>query len=145
MLRHYRSLRWLGIAALSLTASGNLSAADAERVLFLEPGIGLRGQIQIGMSVDARNEQALQRLSERLGLRYILENGKVVIINCSRRLCVTDKNVGVGSKRAAVNRLYGRPDRTTVSGENRRLWYRGVVFELNGEKTVIRVSILPIG
>ena len=114
--------------------------------VYLEPGVGLEGQIEIGKPLTM-NEKEMEALEERYGFKVATEEGTnsniVGRIRCSKPGCVTDKNISVGADAAKLLKRFGPPIRTVekgkVKGSEVIHIYQGVAFKV--KKYVIKTKV----
>ena len=116
----------------------NHAVFASESGLYLEPGVGLEGLIEIGKPLTIDKDK-IESLQKEYDLQVVAENdgtdSKIVArIKCGKPGCMTDKNISVGVDAAKLLKRYGPPVRTVeegeVNGDSVIHIYRGVAFKV---------------
>ena len=117
----------------------------AEEVLFLKPGVGIEGEMELGKPVSLSATE-LNYYKTRFGLDYGLSKDTLALvrfINCARPGCITDKNIGIGGSIGALIRRFGAPAQEKELKDGAQfLAYDGVAFRIENEKISV-IYILP--
>ena len=117
----------------------------AQEVLFLKPGLGIEGEMELGKSVSLSDER-MDEYKTRFGLDYGLSKDTLTLlrfINCDRPGCITDKNIGIGGSIGALIRRFGAPVQEKELKDGAQfLAYDGVAFRIENEKISV-IYILP--
>jgi hypothetical protein len=117
-------------AALAMLAP----AAMAGEVIYLVPGQGIKGGLQIGDAGQVKDdwkEVRIQNKKQDKDLLYRTNSAQqVVAIQCRKPECVTDQGIRVGMSERNVVRRYGSP--RTESPTNNGVYYEylGIGFEI---------------
>jgi hypothetical protein len=137
-----RRLYWIGVltAALGMAAPG----AMAGEVIYLVPGLGIKGGLQIGDAgqvKDRWNEVRIQNLKEDKDLTYRTNTARqVVAIQCRKSACVTDQGIRVGMSEKQVLRRYGAPRNESNTNDGVYYEYPGIGFEIVN-RTVVGIYV----
>jgi hypothetical protein len=127
-----RRFYWAGVvtAVLALLAPGVM----AGEVIYLVPGQGIKGGLQIGdpgLVKDRWNEVRLPNKKEDKELTYRTNSARQVIaIQCRKPECVTDQGIRVGMSEKNVLRRYGAPRKENLTNEGVYYEYLGLGFEV---------------
>jgi hypothetical protein len=133
---------WVGVLIAMLAMSA--PCAMAGEVIYLVPGQGIKGGLQIGSAgqvKDRWNEVRLLNRKEDKDLTYRTNAAReIVAIQCRTSDCVTDQGIRVGMSEKNVLRRYGAPRNETSTNNGVYYEYLGIGFEVvNG--TVVAIYI----
>jgi hypothetical protein len=137
-----RQMVWAGV--LTVVFGLAASAALAGDVIYLVPGLGIKGGLQIGDAGEVKdrwNEVRLPNKKEDKGLMYRTNSARQVIaIQCRKPECVTDQGIRVGMSESNVLRRYGAPRKESPTSAGMYYEYLGIGFEVvNGTVAAIYI------
>jgi hypothetical protein len=136
-----RPIGWAGVLTVML---GMAALVVAGEVIYLVPGQGIKGGLQIGDAgqvKDRWNEVRLPSKKEDKELTYRTNTARqVVAIQCSKPECVTDQGIRVGMSEKNVLRRYGAPRKETPTNTGVYYEYLGIGFEVVNA-TVVAIYI----
>lgn len=119
------------------------------RTLYLERGVGLRKQLEIGrLPKIVRGNNDYSDLRDMFGLDYQLEYGDtagtILHVSCNRPGCITDHNIAVGESEKMVIRRFGPPQDVKEFEDNEAALYvyDGVAFKIERGQ-VSTIYIIP--
>jgi hypothetical protein len=137
-----RQIGWAGVLTVMLGMAAPLVMAG--EVIYLVPGQGIKGGLQIGDAgqiKDRWNEVRLPKQKESKELTYRTNTARqVVAIQCSKPECVTDQGIRVGMSETNVLRRYGAPRKETPTNTGIYYEYLGIGFEVVNA-TVVTIYI----
>lgn len=136
--------RFCWIAVLTTALGVAAPAALAGEVIYLVPGLGIKGALQIGdvgQVKDRWNEVRIQNMKEDKDLTYRTNTARqVVAIQCRKPECVTDQGIRVGMSEKNVVRRYGAPRNESQTNDGVYYEYPGIGFEVvNGAVAAIYI------
>jgi hypothetical protein len=137
-----RQIGWAGVLTAMLGMAAPVVVAGA--VIYLVPGQGIKGGLQIGDAGEVKdrwNEVRLPKQKESKDLTYRTNTARqVVAIQCSKPECVTDQGIRVGMSETNVLRRYGAPRKETPTNTGVYYEYLGIGFEVVNA-TVVAIYI----
>lgn len=116
--------------------------------LYLENGIGLRGELEIGQNTNKKEGKWIE--DHPTGLKYkVGDDGRIVLIKCDKRGCVADRNITIETSRETLLRRYGEPVREEKMNKDElkdgTLYeYQGIGFGISEDGEVKVIYIFPI-
>ncbi len=112
--------------------------------LFLENGVGLPGELEIGQKGNSLPEgKEGEWLEDPSGLKFKVDTrGVVALILCEQKGCIAEHNVGVGTPAKILLRRYGAPNQEKRLKNGVFFRYQGVGFRIQKE-IVEAIYIFP--
>lgn len=122
-------------------------AAAQSQSRYLVPGVGIKGEIEIGqedtMGVGEGIGNDSSWMDYKAGLKYKADaSGIIVLIKCENSNYATDENILVGSPESDVLRRYGAPRKENSSGKDVLYRYPGIAFTIQ-DRQVKSIYIFP--
>ena len=116
---------------------------------FLVDGVGLQGQMEIGMAAPKSAKESGSELGwynlDKLPIYFKkATDGRIAIIRCDN-YCLTTRSISIGSSVREVLWRYGTPAEEKLLDGKKFLTYSGVGFLLDTKGTIVeKIFIFPM-